>query len=179
MFVASYRNTERSIRERSPAPPPASRPEPVNIRAEQIIAKAKAEAEEQALLIVSRAREEAQQIIDDAHAKVVDMLGATETALAAPPRIPGIDIIKGVANKHGVTVTDLRSPRRPAYLTDIRQEAMALVYQLRPDLSLPAIARLFNKDHTTVLHAVRKLGVYRGPNPNAPANRASRSLRSL
>jgi hypothetical protein len=61
-----------------------------------------------------------------------------------------------VAKKHGLKYSDLKSPRRQKHLVRARQEAMWLIREECPGLSLPAIGRLFGgKDHTTVLHACR------------------------
>jgi hypothetical protein len=72
------------------------------------------------------------------------------------PRV--CDIQKVVADHYGVTLFDLISARRFADITKPRQIAMYLakVLTLR---SLPDIGRRFgDRDHTTVLHAVRKIG---------------------
>lgn len=65
------------------------------------------------------------------------------------------DISKAVAERHGLTLDDLRSPRRYRRIAHPRQEAMALIYATGR-FSMPQVARFFRKiDHTTVLHAVR------------------------
>jgi hypothetical protein len=66
------------------------------------------------------------------------------------------DIKQAVSKEFGVTVADLSSPRRQACLVLARQIAMWLCKQLLPLRSYPQIGREFgNRDHTTVLHAVR------------------------
>lgn len=66
-------------------------------------------------------------------------------------------IIKVVAKFYNVTMTDMRSRRRLAVLSRPRQVAMYLCRQLTIR-SLPEIGRhLGGKDHTTVLHGVRKI----------------------
>lgn len=70
------------------------------------------------------------------------------------------EIIQVVANKHAVTVGEILGPSRNKRIVAARHEAMAEAGRLRPDLSLPQIGRQFGKrDHTTVLHALRKMGV--------------------
>ena len=67
------------------------------------------------------------------------------------------DILKVVAKHYNVTRADLLSQRRTANVVKPRQIAMYLakVLTLR---SLPEIGRRFGgRDHTTVLHAVRKI----------------------
>ena len=57
----------------------------------------------------------------------------------------------------GVTVDDLEGPSRSKTLVGARQIAMYLCRELT-DLSLPAIGAQFgNRDHTTVMHAERKI----------------------
>lgn len=56
----------------------------------------------------------------------------------------------------GVTWADVKSIRRTRQLVEPRQACIKAVYDERKDLSLPRIGRLFNRDHTTILHAIRK-----------------------
>lgn len=77
-------------------------------------------------------------------------------------RTPVRTIINVVADKHHVTLEEIIGPSRSSKISEARHEAMALAYQNRPDLSTPMIARVFNRDHTTLLHAVKKMGVWRG-----------------
>lgn len=69
-------------------------------------------------------------------------------------------IIQTVAKHHGVTVAALKSEARPAHVVKPRQLAMVAVWIECPIQSLPSIGRLMGgRDHTTVLHALRKYGV--------------------
>lgn len=66
-------------------------------------------------------------------------------------------IIRVVCRNYGITRTDILSARRTANVVRPRQIAMWLCKQLTLR-SLPDIGRRFgNLDHTTVLHAVRKI----------------------
>lgn len=57
----------------------------------------------------------------------------------------------------GISLNDLTSSRRTAKMVFARQVAMYLAKKLTPN-SLPEIGRRFGgRDHTTVLHAVRKI----------------------
>ncbi|HRY11446.1 MAG TPA: helix-turn-helix domain-containing protein, partial [Candidatus Nanopelagicales bacterium] len=57
----------------------------------------------------------------------------------------------------GISVDDLEGPSRSKTLVAARQIAMYLCRELT-DLSLPAIGAEFgNRDHTTVMHADRKI----------------------
>lgn len=61
-----------------------------------------------------------------------------------------------VADHFELTPAHLESPRRTAELARPRQIAMVLARELLPRKSLPDIGRAFgNRDHTTVMHAVR------------------------
>lgn len=73
-------------------------------------------------------------------------------------RAPNLKIIKEVVAKaYNVSVVDLLSQRRTAQVVKPRQIAM-YVCKVKTLKSLPEIGRAFGgKDHTTVLHAVRKI----------------------
>ncbi len=67
------------------------------------------------------------------------------------------NIQKTVADFYKIKVSDMYSKRRPANIAVPRQIAMYLVKELTQK-SLPEIGDLFGgRDHTTVLHAVRKI----------------------
>jgi hypothetical protein len=79
----------------------------------------------------------------------------------APTRIDVMSIIKAVARRYKVSVTDIRSPRRSMDVVLPRHIAMHLAKELTEN-SLPRIGALFGgRDHTTVLHAVRKIKALR------------------
>jgi chromosomal replication initiator protein len=64
---------------------------------------------------------------------------------------------EAVATRLELSVDAILSPTRTAPVARARQLAMYLTRELT-DLSLPAIAQAFNRrDHTTVLHAIRKV----------------------
>jgi hypothetical protein len=65
-------------------------------------------------------------------------------------------ILHQVADKHGVTVLDLKSDRRFQKIVEARWEVF---YRARHEtaLSLPQIGRMVGgKDHTTVLHGIKQ-----------------------
>ncbi|SFF25219.1 chromosomal replication initiator protein DnaA [Fontimonas thermophila] len=81
--------------------------------------------------------------------------------LAAYDRLVTIDNIKRtVAAYFNIRIGDLNSPRRTRSLARPRQIAMALAKELTQH-SLPEIGEAFGKDHTTVLHACRKISALR------------------
>jgi hypothetical protein len=74
-----------------------------------------------------------------------------------------LDIVIEVLTEHpGITVADLKGAHRRRDITYIRHLAMYEVYHQRKDMSHPAIGRWFGgRDHTTVLHAVRRIEAIR------------------
>ena len=67
------------------------------------------------------------------------------------------EIQKKVAEYYSIRVSDMHSPRRSRTVARPRQVAMYLAKQLTPR-SLPEIGRKFGgRDHTTVIHAVKKI----------------------
>ena len=90
--------------------------------------------------------------IETAETAIRDLVRARE-----PRRVKIEDIQKLVGNHYSVTRADILSSRRTANVVRPRQIAMYLSKILTPR-SLPEIGRRFGgRDHTTVLHAVRKI----------------------
>lgn len=77
-------------------------------------------------------------------------------APAVPAETPARKVLSEVADKHGMPPTVFRSQSRDAAYVLCRQEAAyRLKYELR--FSLSQIGRLMgHRDHTTVLHAIRR-----------------------
>ena len=74
------------------------------------------------------------------------------------------NIQKTVADFYKIKIADMYSKKRPASIARPRQIAMYLAKELTQK-SLPEIGELFGgRDHTTVLHAVRKIGGERQKN---------------
>jgi chromosomal replication initiator protein len=83
---------------------------------------------------------------------IADLVGARE-----PRRIRIEDIQKVVAGHYNVSKHDLLSARRTRAIVRPRQIAMYLAKTMTPR-SFPEIGKRFGgRDHTTVLHAVRKV----------------------
>ena len=100
-----------------------------------------------------------------AHAQLVGReisLEATQDVLhdllrANDRRITIDEIQKSVAAHFNIRISDMHSPRRARSVARPRQVAMYLAKQLTTR-SLPEIGRKFGgRDHTTVMHAVRKV----------------------
>jgi chromosomal replication initiator protein len=72
-------------------------------------------------------------------------------------RITIDEIQRKVSEHYNIRMSDMHSPRRARAVARPRQIAMYLAKQLTPR-SLPEIGRKFGgRDHTTVMHAVRKI----------------------
>ncbi len=94
--------------------------------------------------------------VDLAREALKDLLGASTGQIT-------VELIqKTVADYYKIKVADMYSKRRPNSIAMPRQVAMYLAKELTQK-SLPEIGELFGgRDHTTVLHAVRKIGQHRG-----------------
>jgi chromosomal replication initiator protein len=90
--------------------------------------------------------------MDIAELAIVDLVGTRE-----PRRIRIEEIQKVVASHYNVSKHDLLSARRTRAIVRPRQIAMYLAKTMTPR-SFPEIGKRFGgRDHTTVLHAVRKV----------------------
>jgi len=90
---------------------------------------------------------------------------ALKDLLSIQNRQVGVENIqKTVADFYKIKVADMYSKKRPASIARPRQIAMYLAKEMTQK-SLPEIGELFGgRDHTTVLHAVRKIGAERQKN---------------
>jgi chromosomal replication initiator protein len=90
---------------------------------------------------------------------------ALKDLLSIQNRQVGVENIqKTVADFYKIKVADMYSKKRPASIARPRQIAMYLAKDMTQK-SLPEIGELFGgRDHTTVLHAVRKIGAERQKN---------------
>jgi chromosomal replication initiator protein len=102
----------------------------------------------------------ARMTLESAEAAIHDLIRARE-----PKRVRVEEILNLVAAHFSVTRADLLSARRTTSVVRPRQIAMYLSRNLT-SRSLPEIGQRFGgRDHTTVLHAVRKVEVLIGENP--------------
>ena len=97
--------------------------------------------------------------VDVAREALKDLLSASTAQVT-------VELIqKTVADYYKIKVADMYSKRRPTAIAFPRQVAMYLAKELTQK-SLPEIGELFGgRDHTTVLHAVRKISGERTKNP--------------
>ena len=94
-----------------------------------------------------------------------------EDEIEAPVKqAPSVNLIQRITAKHfGVSVTDILSSRRNVRVVRPRQVAIYLTKTMTPR-SMPEIGRRFgDRDHTTVLWAVRKIGALMESDPSLKA----------
>lgn len=83
------------------------------------------------------------------------------------PRITANDVCKAVLARcavdgHGnYTMAEILGPRRDRKVIKVRHHCVAAVVRKCPHLSYVQIGRFFNRDHTTILSAARKMGIER------------------
>jgi len=112
-------------------------------------------------------------------ALVSTTLGPLSHAVAArhPHAADPATVKEAVAGATGVSIDELTSKSRSPRVAQARQLAMYLTSELT-GLSTAAIARAFERDHTTVLHALRAVGgrLEAGSPTLAALHRARREL---
>ncbi|MPV85298.1 chromosomal replication initiator protein DnaA [Ostreibacterium oceani] len=96
--------------------------------------------------------------IDLAKMALRDILNAQQRQISVD------NIQKTVANYYHIKVSDIKSKSRKASVARPRQVAMAIAKQLT-NLSLPDIGDAFDRDHTTVMHAVKKIDEMKNSDP--------------
>lgn len=84
--------------------------------------------------------------------RALDQAGTLPPPGRPAPTLAAIQ--EAVCRLHGLTLDELLSAKRAVRVTRARQQAMFLARELTT-LSLAEIARGFDRDHTTVIHAVR------------------------
>lgn len=80
-------------------------------------------------------------------------------------------IVETIAAHYGVTAAGIRGSRRGAPLIEARQAAHSALW-IETTMSLPQIGRMLNRDHTTILHSIRRTGAW-------PERRWPSSLREV
>lgn len=91
--------------------------------------------------------------IEEKMVKAIPVRAPLPTAIAAP-RSPIVEIQAAVAHYYGISPIHMTSDRRDFSVSHPRQVAMYLASELT-GFSLTVIGKRFNRDHTTVLHAIR------------------------
>lgn len=95
--------------------------------------------------------------------RCIDVSATIGFPLMHPPKFSRMkDVLADVAEKHGLSVQQLRGKTRKRNIAWARQEAMWRIRQIKnddgtPRYSLPQIgAYCGGRDHTTVIHALRR-----------------------
>ncbi len=68
-------------------------------------------------------------------------------------------IIQAVGDEFGVTVEAIKSERRTNLLVAVRRRAIVRVFLAKPKASLPMIGKWFDRDHTTIMWSLQRVGV--------------------
>lgn len=155
--AASLEAHYRALRERTWAPR-AARPRHQNAHT-RALADAQRERERREAVERAEAAFAAQAEMDALVFQVLD----PEQLSREPKRI-----ITRVAQAFGFTYADIVGDRRTHDVVRARFAAIAAVREARPDMSLPRLGRAFGgRDHTTMLHAIRRMERFGIPQPPA------------
>ena len=150
MFAAYGGNTERGIRERN------------TVRQIEVEQLTKDQERERRIAAEKARRQTEFERYREALAKRREAAKAELDAIVATYRLTDIgrrpvrDIIKGMAEAHGYTYAEIIGPRREKVLVKVRHACIRAVADQRPDYSLSMIGRLFQRDHTSILWALKK-----------------------
>lgn len=66
------------------------------------------------------------------------------------------EIIEAVCKYFNITIRDLKSQKRDRVLVDPRHICMYII-RMKTPMQLDRIGKLFDRDHTTIMHAVRSV----------------------
>jgi chromosomal replication initiation ATPase DnaA len=131
--------------------------------AEAIAVRAAAEAEAAAL-----AKSLSEQVALDRACKVAEVQLAVLRRRAAKEaeKISVNAIIKDIAAAHGIPVALILGQGRSEYIVEARFDAIVAISNANPDWSLPRLGKIFKRDHTSILNALKKRGAWpRNPTP--------------
>lgn len=110
----------------------------------------------------------ARQQIAHLRARIIVLEGRSPVPLTLPPGEGFAPVLKAVAGATGVTMEDMLGEGRSYEIALARHMAMALARKLL-GYSLPRIGRLLRRDHTTVLHGLRRIARECEGNPDFAA----------
>ena len=120
--------------------------------------KSIAERQERTARLIARQRElDALEAVKRASAakKETRLVGAAEqNAKQKSLRL----VLRDIAKEHGVTVSDLLSRSYGKKVIAARLSAYAAVQEARPSWSTTRLGMFFGRDHTTILHALQRMG---------------------
>lgn len=152
MFVAQYRNTERGaqavIMKRLEEARAQKEAAEARVRRIEML---KQEAEQTRLEVLER---KASRDADLVHPQDHESEPVVEDTIVEKPSARSI--AERIAIENGVSFGEVLGPSRNRSIVAVRHAAIRAVVNARPDMSLPQIGRVFNRDHTSILHAMRK-----------------------
>jgi chromosomal replication initiation ATPase DnaA len=153
---ANAKRVKEYFRNLTTPPDPKPRPRPLSPFSPQRVRQAEIEEAERLRLDAAlQARIEAavNKAVEERIPKTLMDIFDSEGRTSRPH---WMEILKAVAEKHKIRVTELISGRRSQYIVRARWEA---IWRMRNEtsMSLPQIGhRVGGRDHTTVLYALRK-----------------------
>lgn len=152
MFVASYQNTMRSAKFKvSPPPDVPAREEAKPVGLERAISE---HCRRMSLHERSVREQRRRQLLE--RVERARLMGSAED-YPRPRIIPVRDLLAQFCFDHDVTFAELCGRRRQRHIVALRDEAIRIVADARPDISLPQLGRIFGgRDHTTIIHSLRK-----------------------
>ena len=81
-----------------------------------------------------------------------------------PPEVTAKKIVETVAKKYGIPVDEIYGRKRSKQIANARNVSIYIIRKITP-LSLTAIANMFDRDHTTVMSAIRAVDTETKLNP--------------
>jgi len=126
------------------------------IRAEKRAEALQAERERSAAMAMELDRRREEEAKKRLSLAAVAMYRAIDVRDSKTPVRP---LIERVGAFHGVSFDEIIGPRRDRKTVAARFDAIAAVHKARPDLSTPQLGRIFNRDHTSILHALSRRAV--------------------
>lgn len=81
---------------------------------------------------------------------------ARAAAHTETPHVQAMEVVCQVAAANELELSDLRGPSRTKRLVEVRGLAAAAAREAT-DVSWPQLGRILNRDHSTLIHAVRKV----------------------
>jgi len=72
------------------------------------------------------------------------------------------EIIAACVAEYGVSWEKMKGKSRERKRVNAKHKTIHALHEARPDLSLPAIGRIFEMDHTSILFAIRKIKALNG-----------------
>lgn len=87
------------------------------------------------------------------HLRVLEELGMSRYRKQGMPKWAR-DIVREVAYRHKIYVSDLASDNRFHDVVHARTEAMYRIKAAKPEVSSTQLGKWFDRDHTSVLHGI-------------------------